>query len=425
MNEDIVKQPIKIPLPLFRRIVAFQQSKKIGLDGIILSLLDKIVPKIEGIAEPSFPDGFFIKTSELEGDFVCRLLKTPSPLMARLVEYSKTRQVTIGDIIIPVLDKGLPKLDGVVDPELPAPLFPAEFSDIDKSTAGVLLERQFSCPFDKTVFTAPGLKSKALNSRLDDFYMTEYTGVIGDRPFADYSLFDIKICPTCLYANYEKGFRIYDSINKSWREPQGLSGKENYNVAMRETVDTRFRIAALAGLEGHRLFSAQRTLDDALVAVSIGIDSVSRLISTAHVSAKAGLLYTKGLFHIQQSRYYHKLEQLGKDPSHYRRMRIASLQEAMEALNEVESSMLQDKYFQGAHEILLYYFQKMVVSEFIGDRNVFDGARTVIRKLYGDYCLGRGKGTPAEKKAATLFFNAIDEGSRKYDSSRTLTQFPG
>jgi|GEM_PF-5177577 len=101
-------------------------------------------------------------------------------------------------------------------------------------------------------------------------------------------------------------------------------------------------------------------------------------------------------------------------------MRAASLRDAMAALIEVESTMLQDKYFQGAYDVFLHYYQRMVAAEFIGDKNEFDKARGVIRKLYGDYCLGAGKGSPAEKKAATLFYTAIDEGSGKYDPSRAL-----
>jgi|GEM_PF-4803087 len=80
--------------------------------------------------------------------------------------------------------------------------------------------------------------------------MTEYTGVIGERPFVDYSLFEIKICPACLYANYEKGFRTYDSINKVWNEPKAFSARGINAGAVKETVGGRLRIASSAGMEG-------------------------------------------------------------------------------------------------------------------------------------------------------------------------------
>ncbi|MBF0558644.1 MAG: DUF2225 domain-containing protein [Nitrospirae bacterium] len=300
--------------------------------------------------------------------------------------------------------------------------FPKEFKDIDKSSTGVLMERQFGCPFDKTEFTAPGLKTKALQTQTDDFYLTKYTEAIGDRTYIDYSLFDIKICPACLYANRDSGFRIYDSINKSWREPRELTISEKYVEAMNEGVGRRFRIAAQAGLKGHRLFSAERTLEDAVIAASLAVDFVATLLTVAPANEKAGLLYLKGLFHIQMSQCYHKIELLSpKDSAQlHQDFRFASLSVAMDAFNELENSLMQDKYFQGLHKIMLYYYQKLVVSEFIGDKKTFDASRQVIRKYYGDYCLGMGKGTEDEKKAAKLFFDAIDEGARQYDQTRSL-----
>jgi hypothetical protein len=300
--------------------------------------------------------------------------------------------------------------------------FSREFKDIDKSSTGVLIERQFGCPFDKTVFSAPGLKSKALQTQTDNFYLTKYTGAIGNRTYIDYSLFDIKICPACLYANRDSGFRIYDSINKSWHDPREFTINEKYVEAMKESVDRRFRIAAQAGLEGHRLFSAERTLEDAIIAASLAIDFVTTLLTVAQANEKAGLLYLKGLFHIQMSQCYHKIELLSPKDSVqlHRDFRLACLCVAMDAFKQLEDGLMQDKYFQGLRKIMLYYYQKLVVAEFIGDKNTFDASKQVIRKYYGDYCLGRGKGTPEEQKAAKLFFEAIDEGVRHYDSTRSL-----
>lgn len=420
MKKESVEQPITFPMPIFRRLFAFQQSKKIALEGIILPVLDKLLPKTDGAEGVTFPEGFFVQSQDVSGDSVRRLIEIPFPLMARLVEYRKTRQLALEDIIVPILDKGLPKLPADAEQEIPVPLFPTEFSHIDKSSAGVLLGRQFSCPFDKTAFSAPGLKSKALNARLDDFFMTEYTDAIGGRPFVDYALFEIKVCPACLYANYDKGFRLYDSINNVWQEPRGLAVNDAFAAALRGSVGRRSKVAAQAGMEGHRLFSARRSYEDALVASALGVDAVSALLTEAKEGEKAGLFYTQGLLHIQQSRFYQKLEQSGHDTASLRTRRVSSLRAAMHAFSMVEGTMLQDKYFQEAHEVLLYYFRKMVVAELLGDKDTFESAKTVIRKLYGDYCLGRGKGTPAEKKAATLFFNAIDEGARKYDPARVL-----
>lgn len=420
MKKECVEQPITFPVPVFRRLSAFQQSKKISLEGIVLPVLEKLLPKTEDAGEATFPEGFFVQSPEGSGESVRRLIEIPFPLMARLVEYRKTRQLSLEDIIVPILDKGLPKLPPDGEREIPVSLFPTEFSHIDKSSAGVLLGRQFSCPFDKTVFTAPCLKSKALNSRLDDFFMTEYTDAIGGRPYVDYSFFEVKVCPACLYANFDRGFRLYDSINNVWQDPRGLVVNDASAEALRGSVGRRSRVAAQAGMEGHRLFSARRSCEDALVAAALGIDALSALLTGAKESEKARLFYTQGLLHIQQSRFYQKLEGSGSDAASCRTRRVASLRDAMDAFALVEGTMLQDKYFQEAHEVLLYYYRKMVVAELLGDKDTFESAKTVIRKLYGDYCLGRGKGTPAEKKAATLFFNAIDEGARKFDPERVL-----
>ncbi len=222
MKKESVEQPITFPMPIFRRLFAFQQSKKIALEGIILPVLEKILPKTDGAEGATFPEGFFVQSQDVSGDSVRRLIEIPFPLMARLVEYRKTRQLALEDIIVPILDKGLPKLPPDAEQEIPVPLFPTEFSHVDKSSAGVLLGRQFSCPFDKTAFSAPGLKSKALNARLDDFFMTEYTDAIGGRPFVDYALFEIKVCPACLYANYDKDFASTTASITYGRKPGGL-----------------------------------------------------------------------------------------------------------------------------------------------------------------------------------------------------------
>lgn len=300
--------------------------------------------------------------------------------------------------------------------------FPRAFKGIDKSSTGVLLERQFACPFDKTEFTAPGLKSKALQTQNDDFYMTAYTGAIGGRTYIDYSLFDIKICPACLYANQTKGFRIYDSINKSWLAPKELTVNEKYTAAIKGSIDGRFRIAAQAGLKGHRLFSAERTLEDAVVAASLGVDSVTTLLTAAPANEKARLLYLKGVFYIQQSQFYHKLELLGPKDAvlMHQDMRLACLSVAMDAFHELEGSLMQDQYFQGLSQVMLYYYQRMAVAEFIGDKNTFDASKQMLRRYYGDYCFGAGKGTPEDRKVAKVFFEAIDEGMRKYDPKRAL-----
>lgn len=421
MKTEYIEHPIIFPVPLFRRLLAFQQAKKIALEGIILPVFEKILPKTDASVSPAFPEGYCVDTPVPDGAFASRMLRVPVSLMVRFIEYQKTKNVTIEDIIIPILDKGLPKLSESSERWVSVALFPTEYSHIDKSSAGVLLSRQFSCPFDATEFTAPGLKSKALHAKPDDFFMTEYTESIGGRPYVDYSLFEIKICPACFYANYEKGFRIFDSINNVWNEPRGLVVNDKTRNAIQHTSERRLRAAVHAGMRGHRLFSAKLSYDDALIAVALAIDSISTLIMESNDTEKAGLNYTKGLFHIQHSRMYQKLELSGSESSSFRKMRIASLRDAMRAFNAVEGTMLQDKYFQEAHEVLLYYFRKMVVAELLGDKDMFESAKTVIRKLYGDYCLGRGKGTPAEKKAATLFYNAIDEGARKFDPARVLS----
>jgi len=420
MGTDYFEQPVKFPSGLFRRLLVFQESKHLSIEGIIIPLLERLIPESGDITETSFPDGFFAKTSEPTGNFVSRLVKVPFALLARFVAYQKTRQITIEDVIIPVLDKGLPKLSGDADQELAVPLFPTEFRGIDKSSTGVLFEDQLSCPFDQTVFFSPGLKYRGLQSQPDEFYLTKYTEALENRTYLDYSLFAIKICPACLYANREKGFRIFDTVNKSWREPRELTIEEKYVAAMKETVDRRFRIAAQAGLEGHRLFSGQRTLEDALIADSLGIDFVTTLLTLAQANERTRLFYFKGVFHIVQSQDHHKLEQLGKDVKQHREMRLASLREAMATFSQVESGILEDRYFQRPYEFILFYYQKMVVAEFIGDKNTFDTSKHVIRKLYSDYCLGMGKGTPEERKSATIFFKAIDEGARQYDPKQAL-----
>jgi len=420
MGVDYFEQPIKFPSKLFVRLDAFQQSKHLSIEGIIIPLLERLTPQTGNTTETSFPDGFFAKTAEPTGNFVSRLVKVPSSLLARFIAYQKTKQITIEDVIIPILDKALPKLSTDAD-QKPAPsLFPAEFRGIEKSSTEVLFNYQLSCPFDKTVFFSPGLKYGGAQSQLDDFYMTEYTEAAGNRTYIDYSLFSIKICPACLYANQEKGFRTYNRDNESWRDPRGLAVKEKYVAAMQETVDRRFRIAARAGLEGHRLFSKQRTFEDALIAVSLGIDFVTTFLTVVPADEKARYYYFKGILHIMQSQYYRKIEHLGKDVEQHREMRLACLCEAMDAFSQAESGMMQDKYFEGLRENLLYYYQKMVVAEFIGDKNTFDASKQVIRRLYSNYCLGMGKGTQEERKAATIMFKAIDEGERQYDIKRTL-----
>jgi len=109
MKKECVEQPITFPVPVFRRLSAFQQSKKISLEGIVLPVLEKLLPKTEDAGEATFPEGFFVQSPEGSGESVRRLLEIPFPLMARLVEYRKTRQLSLEDIIVPILDRGLPK----------------------------------------------------------------------------------------------------------------------------------------------------------------------------------------------------------------------------------------------------------------------------------------------------------------------------
>lgn len=45
MASDYIEQPVKFPTRLFRRLLALQQSKNLSIEGIIIPLLDKLVPK--------------------------------------------------------------------------------------------------------------------------------------------------------------------------------------------------------------------------------------------------------------------------------------------------------------------------------------------------------------------------------------------
>ena len=126
MGVDYFEQPVKFPSKLFARLDAFQQSKHLSIEGIIIPLLERLIPQTGNITETSFPDGFFAKTAELTGNFVSRLVKIPSSLLARFIAYQKTKQITIEDVIIPILDKALPKLSADADQKPAPPLFPAE-----------------------------------------------------------------------------------------------------------------------------------------------------------------------------------------------------------------------------------------------------------------------------------------------------------
>ncbi len=189
--------------------------------------------------------------------------------------------------------------------------YPEEFMDLETGIESIFLKRKYQCPFCETSFTAPALKTGSLLIKVDNrTQMDIYTGVRQDseKEFIDYSLFQILICPKCLYAALEKEFDIWDSASKEphWVKRKRAKLSKKIIAGYHDRLKERMAIIQRAGQKGMQLFSTERTEEDAAISLDLAAHTLNFLISKVSVNRKADLLYQLGQLQLMKSLQYEK-----------------------------------------------------------------------------------------------------------------------
>ncbi len=248
--------------------------------------------------------------------------------------------------------------------------YPEEFMDLETGIESIFLKRKYQCPFCETSFTSPALKTGSLLVKIDNRTQMEvYTGVRqdSDKEFVDYSLFQMLICPKCLYAAADKEFDIWDSASK---EPQWVKRKraklsKKIVAGYHERLKERMAIAQMAGQKGMQLFSTERTEADAAVSLDLAGHTLNYLISKVSVNRKAELLYQLGLLQLMKSLQYEKQiddPDLSSEHANLKRKRRGAIKNALECFLKIPDSSVENfdvresvkfncRKFWAAHEL--------------------------------------------------------------------------
>ncbi len=248
--------------------------------------------------------------------------------------------------------------------------YPDEFQDLETGIESVFLKRKYRCPMCENAFTAPALKTGSLLVKVDQRTQMEvYTGVRQDseKEFVDFSLFHIMLCPKCLYASTEKEFDLWDAgaKNPQWIKRKHTKIPQKIYAAFHNNIERRMRLAQSAGDMGRRLFSTERTEEDAAISIDLASDTLEFLIGKVSINRKAELMYQLGMLNLLKSLQFEKqLEdpELSNSFQEIKKKRLDSIKEALKCFIKIPDSSVENfdvrenvrfnaRKFWAAHEL--------------------------------------------------------------------------
>ncbi len=280
--------------------------------------------------------------------------------------------------------------------------FPAAFEGIERGHRSVLNARTYRCPFDDAEFSAPVLKGKSMVIELDERYqLNRYVRPTdANRSAVDFSLFEITVCPSCLFAAQDSGFNYLDSaaLPPQWRDQKYLRVTDAHRKAMQEEFPARAELAQAAGDGGRRLFTVERTPEDAAVAIEMAAHCLGTLRKLAQGDEKHILTYKKGVLLLMKAKQYEAMLGALEDPDEQeacKRKRLDALALALEEFKNVEGTKLDALGFR---TITTYYVQKFWAADELGDVEARTSASGAICQSYDRYCIRDKDKTPVEVK---------------------------
>ena len=182
--------------------------------------------------------------------------------------------------------------------------FPVEFEGLPDPASYALRKSYLRCPFCSTVFTAPRLDHRALKADPDDHHgIGLHIGPL-EKPFLEYFVIEMIVCPGCLYTHDPTGFdrltragrldmeQIRQLPDDRW-QPGFLPVDAGIAESMARQTDRRLRIARRAGDEGAALFrinaadpATPRSHQDALIGFDLALACIDLLAD--HYAEEAG-----------------------------------------------------------------------------------------------------------------------------------------
>ena len=235
--------------------------------------------------------------------------------------------------------------------------FPIDFEGLPDPASYALRKSHLRCPFCSTVFTAPRLDHRALKADPDDHYGVGLHEGPLEKPFLEYFVIEMIVCPGCLYTHDRAGFdrltraggldleRVRQLPDDRW-QPCFLPVDAGVRKAMARQADQRLRIARRAGDDGAALFrinaadpATPRSHDDALVGFDLALACVDVLAEHYVEEAGARVRHRGVAFLLKRSHCYRLLARAdeGSDAgAAYEARRIEDLRQASEMILTVE-----------------------------------------------------------------------------------------
>lgn len=245
--------------------------------------------------------------------------------------------------------------------------FGREFADLPDDKRYALRLNWYRCPFDKTIFSAPRLISRALKPVDDDVLALGLYCDAGEKDFLHYPLIEQICCPTCLYTADGNGFSQVDVAGKisglhaaemipadKWKD---VFFEVNTSIAeaMMSSLPERQEVAVMASREGCGLFSINdeladcpRSIEDALVANQLAIDSHESIISFTEEESQARAQQKRGGFLLKRANIYKIAAKLAarEERSEYLQLRRGALTQAMavlDGINDIEFRVVAER----------------------------------------------------------------------------------
>ena len=175
------------------------------------------------------------------------------------------------------------------------------------------------CPFCGTIFTAPRLVYRALRADPNDCCAIGlYRGPL-EKPFLEYVLVEMIVCPGCLYTHDRGGFHRFARSGKlSFEQVRNAPGdrwersflpiRAPLQKAVAAQTDRRLNSAQAAGNNGRALFrlsrddpTIPRTYADALIAFDLALDCAATMVSFCRAEIAARVQHKAVAFLLKRS----------------------------------------------------------------------------------------------------------------------------
>ncbi|MDR0868926.1 MAG: DUF2225 domain-containing protein [Planctomycetota bacterium] len=269
--------------------------------------------------------------------------------------------------------------------------FPTEFMKLTTGPESIFLKRKFRCQFCETPFTAPSLKTGSLMTKFDPHTQLEiYIGTRQDsnKEFADFALFNVVVCPACLYAATEKDFDTWSTNARGeaeWVRRNRAKHSDKNKKSFRLQLTKRAEIAHRAGRNGQMLFSARRTERDAEIALDLAVEALKFMRPHVNQAQQAGLLNDIGVLALMKQLM---LEKQIDNPDNeanvgeLKKRRVEAVRQALQAFNSVPEQSAEN--FE-PRELARYHSRRFWAAKEIRDVQAFAASGAALQRIYNQY----------------------------------------